>query len=218
MEQEVGPAGKSLEHHSEGRGVSFQVEITGVRAVVNRGGVCGAGILTVAANLYWPSAWPCAELFSHQITHSRISHESSRHVLGEAPIPTVQPPALPVGPGLLCQRPLSSSRRPGLHDTTILRTWNPQRCLAGGLFFPLPRGCSVARACHGDIFGWPGCLAWEIHQPASSALASPDHVLICQSVGFLYTYSSIFVSGEIAFVFLRLLINPSVALRPPHSA
>lgn len=52
MEQEVGPAGKSLEHHSQGPGVSFQVETMGVHAVVNRGGVCGAGILIVAANLY----------------------------------------------------------------------------------------------------------------------------------------------------------------------
>lgn len=66
--------------------------------------------------------------------------------------------------------------------------------------------------------GRPGWLAGEIHQPASSMLASPTHVLICQSVGFLYVYSSIFVSGEIAFVFLRLLINPSVDLWPQQSA
>lgn len=78
-------------------------------------------------------------------------------------------------------------------------------------------GCSFLKACHGDIFGWPGCLAGKIHQPASSTLASSNHILICQSVGFLYTYSSIFVSGKIAFVFLCLLINPSVDLWSPPS-
>lgn len=36
-------------------------------------------------------------------------------------------------------------------------------------------------------------------------------------MGFLYTYSSIFVSGEIAFVFLCLLINPAAGLWPQHS-
>ena len=105
---------------------------------------------------------------------------------------------------------------------TVPQTWNPQPCGPGGSFsFPIGcvrGGCSFVRACRGDIFGWPGWLAGKIHQPASSTLASPNHVLICQSVGFLYTYSSIFVSDEIAFVFLCLLINPSVDLWPPHSA
>lgn len=67
--------------------------------------------------------------------------------------------------------------------------------------------------CRGDIFGGPGGLAGKIHHPASM-LASPDHILICQSVGFLHAYSSIFVSGETAFVSLRLLVNPSVDLGP----
>lgn len=60
----------------------------------------------------------------------------------------------------------------------------------------------------GDISGWFGCLVRKIHQPASSALASLNRVLICQSVGFLHMNSSIFVSGKIAFVFLCLLIHP----------
>lgn len=62
--------------------------------------------------------------------------------------------------------------------------------------------------CCGDIAGWLGCLAKKIHQPASSALFSLNHTLICQSVGFLHMNSSIFVSGKIAFVFLSLLIHP----------
>lgn len=60
----------------------------------------------------------------------------------------------------------------------------------------------------GNISGWFGCLVRKIHQPASSALASLNRVLICQSVGFLHMNSSIFVSGKIAFVFLCLLIHP----------
>lgn len=51
-EQEVGPAGKSLERRSQGRGVSLWVEIIGDHAVVNPGGVCGAGVLIVAVHLY----------------------------------------------------------------------------------------------------------------------------------------------------------------------
>lgn len=96
---------------------------------------------------------------------------------------------------------------------TALLGWGPllpfKRYMCGG--------CSFVKACRGDVFGWLGRLAGKIHQPASSTLASPNHVLICQSVGFPYTYSSIFVSDEIAFVFLCLLINPSVDLWSPHS-
>ena len=57
-------------------------------------------------------------------------------------------------------------------------------------FAPQPRptlgacgGCSFSGACRGDIFGGPGRLAGGIHQPASSVLACPSPVLICQSVG-----------------------------------
>lgn len=46
MEQEVGPGGKSLGHHSQGLGVSFYVEIVDVSAVLNLGGV-------VAQEYWW---------------------------------------------------------------------------------------------------------------------------------------------------------------------
>lgn len=129
------------------------------------------------------------------------------------------PPHVPKFPGPM---PLFlSTHRPDLHAHCPLNL-ESQPCWAGGLFFFLFKrymrgGCSFAKACRGDIFGWLGRLAGKIHQPASSTLASPNHVLICQSVGFLYTYSSVFVSDEIAFVFLCLLINPSVDLWSPHS-
>lgn len=78
------------------------------------------------------------------------------------------------------------------------------------LLFPRPLqvdGRDLTVYC-GDISGWFGCLVRKIHQPVSSALASLNRVLICQSVGFLHVNSSLFVSGKIAFVFLCLLIHP----------
>lgn len=122
--------------------------------------------------------------------------------------------------------PFLSTRRPELHAHCPLNLESQPCWAAGGwggrLFFFLFKrytrgGCSFAKACRGDLFGWLGRLAEKIHQPASSTLTSPNHVLICQSVGFLYVYSSVFVSGEIAFVFLCLLLNPSVDLWPPHA-
>jgi hypothetical protein len=66
----------------------------------------------------------------------------------------------------------------------------------------------------GDILGFLGCLAGKIHQPASLVLASLNHVLICQSVGFLHTNSSTFVSSNFAFAFVCLLIHPRQSSSP----
>lgn len=110
--------------------------------------------------------------------------------------PELQPP--PFQPQSRCALPSSP-----------VRPWSPWPRQAAASLPSAPEGGHVAlTVCCGDISGWLGCVAGKIHQPASSALASPDRVLICQSVGFLHMNSSIFVSGKIAFVFLCRLIHP----------
>lgn len=199
----------------------------------------------MTTNVYSPCAWHCAKVFrrhvTHSLTHSLISSPESPAACRERPAEVallsepgswvrgaaaalhphcLQFPALCSRPGVPGQRPLASSHSPD-QRACCAPNLEAAALWAGGTLPPpgvRAWGCSFVRVYRGDIFGRPGCLAGKIHQPASSTLASLNHVLICQSVGFLYTYSSIFVSGEIAFVFLCLLINPSVDLRPPHSA
>lgn len=140
---------------------------------------------------------------------SQTAHAEERRAQAPRPCAHISPAHAPLfpspSPGLCSHAPKLGTHSPAARQP--------------GAPLPSPRGTCVGLWFLGsigrDVFGRPSCLGRSVSQQ-SFMPTSPTPVLIRQSVGFLYTYSSVFVSGEIAFVFLCLLINPSVDLWPKH--
>lgn len=143
---------------------------------------------SVTVPAIYPSARPSIRPSIHACMHQLFCESqqlagrgSPRHTGGSAPGPhgSGWKPASPRPAFAKLTPPSLRSSRPGVRARG-LPPWSPRpRGPAGRQrSFILPSlgyawGCSFSRVCRGDIFGRPGCLAGEIHQPASSA-RQPD--------------------------------------------